>query len=121
MDYSVIGRDPAKFRTECVFLGVHLLFSVLPHCGVGGRAFKKFWKDEGGAVGTEYALLLVANCIGVILALLALGAGISTGFTKFADTLSQSGCDNRGMGTGYGGGAGGGEGQGGGSGEGNTC
>ena len=94
---------------------------MLPHFGVGGRAFTDFWKDEGAAVGTEYALLLSVIAMGMALAALTLSDRISSALAGAADILIQSGCDNNGMGMGDGGGSGGGGGQGSGSGEGNTC
>ncbi len=97
------------------------MLSMSPHIAVGGHVLKRFWKDEGAAVGTEYALLLSVLAMGMALAVFALSDSIILAYTGVTDILSQSGCDNNGAGIGDGGGAGGGDGQGSGSGEGNTC
>ena len=95
------------------------MLSVVRHCGVGRRAFKELWKDEGAAVGTEYVLLLGVLTMGMALAALALGENISLAINGFTDVLSQSECAFNG--TGFGDGSGSGDGQGAGSGAGNTC
>ena len=63
------------------------MLSVLRHIAVGGRVLKRFWKNEEGVAGTEYALLLFVVLLGMALAIYTLGDAIAAAITSVAEML----------------------------------
>jgi Flp pilus assembly pilin Flp len=56
-----------------------------------GRGLAAIWKDDGAAVGTEYAVLLFVVAMGMAVAALSLADGITIAITRAADTLQNAG------------------------------
>jgi len=54
--------------------------------------FRQRLSPEGGAVATEYALLLILIALAIILSASALGKALSTKYTSACNSLSGSGC-----------------------------
>ncbi len=65
------------------------MFSVLRHIVVGGHVLKRFWKDEGAAVGTEYAFLLALISMGMAGAMLALADVVAESVTAAAELIDD--------------------------------
>ena len=63
------------------------MLSVLRHMVVHGHVLTRFWKDEGAAVGTEYALLLAVIAMGMAGAMLALADGVAEAVTAAAELI----------------------------------
>ena len=55
-----------------------------------GKFLTRFWNDEGGAVGAEYALLLALIAMGMAIAAIFLGTEIATAIDNAAQCLADS-------------------------------
>jgi len=73
------------------------------------KQLKQIWQDESGSSATEYALMIGALSVGMIVGLTALGDAMQSQFSGLADTLDGSGSGGPGTkgGTGTLGGSGG--------------
>jgi Flp pilus assembly pilin Flp len=52
------------------------------------RTLKRFFKDERGLEGSEYALLLALICLAIIVGVKLLSDAIANRFTSTADTIN---------------------------------
>ncbi len=63
------------------------MISMLRHMIADGHALTRFWKDEGAAVGTEYAFLLAVILMGMAGAMLALADEVAQAVTAAANLI----------------------------------
>ena len=65
------------------------MISVLRHMIADGHVLTRFWKDEGAAVGTEYAFLLALIAMGMAGAMLALADEVAQAVTAAANLIDD--------------------------------
>ncbi len=65
------------------------MLSVVRHMVVHGHVLTRFWKDEGAAVGTEYAFLLALLAMGMAGAMLALADEVAEAVTAAAELIDD--------------------------------
>jgi len=69
-----------------------MLLSLVTKVQVCWASARERLTGEGGAVATEYALLLLLIALAIVLAAGALGTAIAGKFTSACNSLSGTGC-----------------------------